>query len=68
MNKTYREDVVQAAIRGLKEGGMKEANIFEFLLVRVYECGYNECLRNLQEKHSHQYSDIVSDGGLDPRN
>jgi hypothetical protein len=50
-NKSYKEEVIKSAIDGLVQGGMSraEAQVYEFLLSRVYDCGYNECRRNIHE-------------------
>lgn len=65
---THKQDVIQAAIQGLIEGGMPkyEAKNLAFLLERVYTFGYNERLREIKEKPNPGYSDIISDGGMDP--
>jgi hypothetical protein len=41
----YKTDVVNKAIEGLKQGGMPHPEIFQVLLERVYDCGYNEARR-----------------------
>lgn len=47
----YKKEVIKSAINGLVQGGMSqtEAQVYEFLLSRVYDCGYNECRRNIHE-------------------
>lgn len=43
----YKTDVVNAAIEGLRHGGMSHPEIFRVLLERVYDCGYNEARRSI---------------------
>ena len=47
----HRNDVVNSAIQGLVEGGLDEttARAFDFLLRVVYNSGYNEAIRNIEE-------------------
>ena len=47
----HRNDVVNSAIQGLVEGGLDEttARAFDFLLRIVYNSGYNEALREIEE-------------------
>lgn len=70
---SYKNDVVKIAIEGLVHGGMSEvvAKSFSNLFDKVYQAGYNECLRNIKNKqvseYIDKYTDIISDGGMDPR-
>jgi hypothetical protein len=52
--KSYKEEVVDQAILGLTQGGLPVAEAFRSLFERIYECGYNECRRELYEKTSIQ--------------
>jgi hypothetical protein len=52
--KSYKEEVVDQAILGLVQGGFPVAEALRMLLERIYECGYNECQRELYEKTSIQ--------------
>jgi hypothetical protein len=52
--KSYKEEVVDQAILGLVQGGFPVAETLRLLLERIYECGYNECRRELHEKASIQ--------------
>ena len=47
--KTYKQEVVEAAIQGMIQGGMQKdiAEAFYLLLERVYTSGYNEARRNV---------------------
>lgn len=47
----HRNDIVSAAIQGLIQGGWNKfyAESLYLLLERVYNCGYNEALRNIEE-------------------
>ena len=56
MNKSYKEEVVEQVILVLVQGGFPAAESFRILLERIYECGYNECRRELYEKSSIQRS------------
>ncbi len=49
MNKSYKEEVVDQAILGLVQGGFPLAETLRLLLERIYECGYNECRRQVDE-------------------
>lgn len=44
--KSYKEQIVDSAIQGLKEGGFEHAEMFRILLERVYDSGYAEAIRN----------------------
>lgn len=47
--KSYKEQVVDIAIQGMIEGGYpaEAAHMWKFLLERIYECGYNDCRRDM---------------------
>jgi hypothetical protein len=66
----YKDDVVASAIQGLKDGGFAHAELFRPLMERVYECGYRECLRNVEETEAiRKYSGMASkwdDGFMTP--
>ena len=66
--KPYKIQVADAAVQGMIEGGISEneAKLFHFLFQVVYNCGYNEAIRKLKEPRGN-YSDIISDGGMDSR-
>lgn len=68
MNKSYKEVVVEETIKVMEESGWGFAEAVTALLEWVYDCGYNECMRNIKEKTFSQYTDIISNGGMDPRN
>jgi hypothetical protein len=53
--KTYKDEVVDQAILGLVQGGFPVAESLRMLFERIYECGYNECQRELYEKPSIQH-------------
>lgn len=46
-NKSHKQQIVDHAIAGLVEGGFPSntAESFRILLTRIYECGYNEAIR-----------------------
>lgn len=48
---SHKADIIQAAIQGLIEGGMQqwEAKNLAFLFECVYNSGYNEALREIEE-------------------
>lgn len=56
--KSYKQDVLDAAIEGLVAGGMsnERADLLLVLLDKVYECGYNEALRNTETQESYPYN------------
>ncbi len=66
----YKKEVIQTAIDSMSDL-YPEAKAFESLFYRIYECGYYEAIRQIQNKqvseYSDRYSDIISDGGPDPR-
>ena len=66
-----REVILQAMYAMKQSGVMPYPEVFESILDRVYECVYQECLYNIRNKtvsqYSDQYTDITSDGGMDPR-
>lgn len=64
---TYKTLVVEQALASLKHGGFVGAEAFQTLFERIYDCGYHEAIRNLQNKQNSCYTDIISDGGMDPR-
>lgn len=41
----HKNDVVDMAVEGLRQGGIPFPETFRFLLERVYDCGYNEAVR-----------------------
>jgi hypothetical protein len=47
--KTYKEEVVDQSILGLVQGGFPVAESFRLLFERIYDCGYYECRRELDE-------------------
>ncbi len=49
--KTYKQEVIQAAVDGLVEGGIPKdfAETLYPLFERIYECGYYESIRKLEE-------------------
>jgi hypothetical protein len=53
MNKSYKEEVLDQAIIGLKQGGLPQPEAFRLIFERIYDCGYHECRRQLdiQQKH-----------------
>jgi|LakMenE01Jun11ns_1017448.scaffolds.fasta_scaffold9900797_6 hypothetical protein len=59
---TYEDQVIEIA-----RSSMTLVPGMELLLRTVYRAGYNECLRNIKEKHYTSYTDCISDGGMDPR-
>jgi hypothetical protein len=69
--KTYKQEIIENAISGLKDGGYPFPESLIPLFTLIYQSGYNECIRNIKEKnvsgYSDRYSDIISDGGMDPR-
>ncbi len=58
----YEDEVIEVV-----RSSMNLVPDMEKLLRTVYRAGYNECLRNIKEKHYKEYSDILSTGGIDPR-
>jgi hypothetical protein len=49
----YKKEVIQSAINGMVQGGfmtLLEAQVYEALFARIYDCGYNECRRNIEEQ------------------
>jgi hypothetical protein len=59
---TFEDEVIEIA-----RSNMNLVPEMEKLLRTVYRAGYNECLRNIKEKHNTSYTDSNSDGGMDPR-
>ena len=46
MNKmSYKEEVVNQAIKSLEDGGFPGASSLSLMFERIYECGYNEAGR-----------------------
>jgi hypothetical protein len=43
MSKSYKEEVVDQAILGLRQGGLPDPEAFRLVFERIYDCGYNEC-------------------------
>ena len=68
MTKSYKIEVADAAVRGMIAAGIpeKKAKVFHFLFQVVYNAGYNEAIREMKQSRGN-YSDIISDGGMDPR-
>jgi len=56
----YKQEVVEAAIQGMIQGGMQKdiAEAFYLLLERVYTSGYNEALRNIREEQARCYVNV----------
>jgi len=52
MDYDYKQEVIEAAIQGMIQGGMHKdiAEVFYLLFERVYTCGYNEARRNIEEQ------------------
>ncbi len=59
---TYEDQVIEIA-----RASMNLVPGMELLLRTVYRAGYNECLRNIEEKRNTSYTDCISNGGMDPR-
>ncbi len=58
----YKDEVIDSAIQGLKDGGFTHPELFRPLMERVYECGYRERLRNVEETEAiKKYSEIASE-------
>jgi len=55
----HKAQIVEQAIVGLRGGGFTNPEIFTTLLTRVYECGYNEAQRELQELNRTHYDWIT---------
>lgn len=66
MTKSYKIEVADAAVQGMIDGGIPEAKVFHFLFESVYNAGYNEAMREMKQSRGN-YSDVISDGGMDPR-
>jgi hypothetical protein len=62
--KSYKQEVIESAIQGLAQGGMQKdiANAFYLLFERVYDSGYNEARRNIEEQNTRNiiYSEDIS--------
>lgn len=58
--KTYKQEVVEAAIQGMIQGGMQKdiAEAFYLLFERVYTSGYNEARRNIREEQVRCYVNV----------
>ncbi len=56
----YKQEVVEAAIQGLIQGGMQKdiAEAFYLLFERVYDSGYNEARRNIREEQARCYVNV----------
>lgn len=56
----YKQKVVESAIQGMIQGGMQKgiAEAFYLLLERVYDSGYNEARRNIQEEQARCYVNV----------
>jgi len=52
MDYDYKHEIIQSAIQGLVQGGMSKdvAEAFYLLFKRVYNSGYNEARRNIEEQ------------------
>ncbi len=50
--KSYKDEVVDNAIIGLRQGGIPDPDAFRLLFERIYDCGYYECRRENDERTS----------------
>jgi hypothetical protein len=52
MDYDYKQEVIESAIQGMIQGGMHKdiAEAFYLLFERVYNSGYNEARRNIEEQ------------------
>jgi hypothetical protein len=62
MTKSYKEEVVDQAILGLKQGGLPGAEAFRLFFERIYDCGYHECMRQLDNRQEHYQHILVVAG------
>lgn len=46
---SYKTLVVEQAVASLKDGGFAGAEAFRLLFERIYDCGYNEAIRNFSQ-------------------
>lgn len=51
--KPYKQQVIESSLEGLRQGGFppEYAQVFEIFLDKVYQCGYNEAVRNLRSRN-----------------
>jgi hypothetical protein len=63
----FKQAVVDTIILGMKKGGIDYADVFRTLFEQVYDCGYNECRRNMEEKQNISNSGTLNGVGMDPR-
>ena len=51
MDYDYKQEVIKFAIQGMIQGGMQKdiAEAFYLLFERIYNSGYNEARRNIEE-------------------
>lgn len=56
----YKQEVIEAAIQGMIQGGMQKdiAEAFYLLFERVYTSGYNEARRNIREERERCYVNV----------
>lgn len=52
IQKPYKIQVIESALEGLRQSGFppEYARIFEIFFDRMYECGYNEAVRKLEDR------------------
>lgn len=48
--KSFKDEVVDNAIIGLRQGGIPDPEAFRLLFERIYDCGYYECKRENDER------------------
>lgn len=53
---SYKQQVIEQAKLGFMQGGLpaESAYVFSILLERVYDCGYNEAVRNLRSDYDNR--------------
>ena len=53
--KSYKQQVIESALDGMCQGGFppEYTQVFEIFLVKVYESGYNEAVRNLRSQNEY---------------
>jgi hypothetical protein len=56
----YKQEVIKSAIQGMIQGGMQKdiAEAFYLLFERIYNSGYNEARRNIQEERERCYVNV----------
>ncbi len=58
----FKNDVIDCSIQSLKSAGFAYAESFRPLLEQIYECGYSECRRNIEEAEAiRKYSAIAAE-------